>query len=236
MSFVKVPILRGFTEIQNLYKLVIPLRGMICGGYARYCCSPLHKPVETIDIDIYPFDEESYKNIKNSLDSVGFKEHRDSVNAMTYKLHEDNLYLATPKVQLIKPMKEGKIVSFGTVEEILSNFDFTITRACLISETECLVDEDFMKDEKSKTLKLKNIHCPVSSTLRCMKYARKGYWLPPSECIKLFLDWSERGEDYRVKLIDLFKKAETFDESKPEGTTGLTKEEIEELEALLHID
>jgi len=235
MSFIKVPILRGFTEIQNIYKLITPSKGMICGGYARYCCSPLHKPVETNDLDIYPFDETSYNEIRASLERIGFQIKTESVNAITYKLHEDILYSATPKLQLIKPMKEGKIVSFGTIEEILSNFDFSITRACVISETECLVDEDFLKDEKEKTLKLKNIHCPISSTLRCMKYARKGYWLPPSECIKLFEDWSNRDQAYKDNLFDLFRKSATFDETKPDNS-GLTKDEIEELERLLHID
>jgi hypothetical protein len=68
-----------------------------------------------------------------------------------------------------------------------------------------------------------------------MKYARKGYWLPPSECIKLFEDWSNRDQAYKDNLFDLFRKSATFDETKPDNS-GLTKDEIEELERLLHID
>jgi len=91
-----------------------------------------------------------------------------------------------------------------------------------------LVDADFMHDEEKKILRIKNIHCPISSTLRCMKYARKGYWLPPMQCCRLFIDWEERDEEYREKIIEFLKKSDMGE--------GLTKADIEEMEALMRID
>jgi hypothetical protein len=61
-----------------------------------------------------------------------------------------------------------------------------------------------------------------------MKYSRKGYWLKPIECLKLFNDWSQRDNAYRSKLIDFIAQAN-------EGK-GLTKEDVEELEKMMMID
>ncbi len=140
----------------------------------------------------------------------------------------DHPFFASPPIQLIKPMKEGRVVSFGSMKEILSNFDFTVIRAGLLDYTLALVDADFIHDEGARILRLKNIHCPISSTLRCMKYARKGYWLPPFNCIKLFLDWDGRDDNYRIKLIEFLDKANDGE--------GLTQKDIDELEALMRID
>jgi len=129
---------------------------------------------------------------------------------------------------LIKPIREGKIVASGEMKEILENFDFTVIRCGFTSSQKILVDADFLHDEERKILRLKNIHCPISSTLRCMKYAAKGYWLKPFETLKLFLDWDSRSDEYRNKLVDFLEKSK-------EGE-GLSKEDITELEALMRID
>lgn len=76
-------------------------------------------------------------------------------------------------------------------------------------------------------LRILNIHCPISSLLRVMKYARKGYYMRPVEALKLFNDWQQRDPDYRDRMKELF-------------TTGqfgkITKEEIDELEKLMRVD
>jgi len=61
-----------------------------------------------------------------------------------------------------------------------------------------------------------------------MKYSRKGYWLRPFECLKLFIDWTDRPDDYRVKLVEFLRKASEND--------GLTQAEVDELEAMMRID
>ena len=133
-----------------------------------------------------------------------------------------------PPIQLIKPMQEARIVSFGDKKTILENFDFTVIRAAIISSEQVYVDADFLHDEKHTLLRLKNIHCPVSSSLRCMKYSRKGYWLRPFECLKLFIDWTDRPDEYRVKLVEFLHKASEND--------GLSQEEVDELETMMRID
>jgi len=74
---------------------------------------------------------------------------------------------------------EGAVVTIGTLEDILDNFDFTVVRAAILNRHEVMVDRDFMADEGNRRLVFKNIHCPVSSLLRALKYARKGYYMRP---------------------------------------------------------
>jgi hypothetical protein len=234
-GFEKVLVFRGFTEIEQLHnelKKEIKRDAFICGGYVRYMCSPRHDPSPASDVDIYCMNEEVFEKVKKLFKRTDIAltiKHENDIS-ITYQrpTSSDHPFFASPPIQLIKPLKEGRVVSFGSMEEILTNFDFTVIRAGLLDHTLALVDADFIHDEGARILRLKNIHCPISSTLRCMKYARKGYWLPPFNCLKLFLDWDERDADYRAKLVEFLALANNGE--------GLTQKDIDELEALMRID
>lgn len=233
-GFVLLPILRGFTEIQNLYNMIISSVGdeaFICGGYVRYMASTRHDPFEAGDIDVYSMNTESFMELKSVLRrSYGLTVKHENDVSLTFSRCYDtkNAMFTCKTIQLIKPIKEGSIITEGSIEDIIDNFDFTVIRCGMVNRDMALVDADFEHDETEKILRLKKIHCPVSSTLRCMKYSKKGYWLPPTQALKLFIDWDGRGEDYRAKLQDFLLKAN-------EGTK-LTQEEVDELEALMRID
>jgi len=230
MSFKEVDLKRGFYEIEKFFDICQRYDSVICGGYARYCASPLptKKVVIPGDVDIFSHSDISIDDLLNEFISIGYK-----------KMHENNLSITLepedekkieleifPIPQIIKPIREGKIISCGTNEELLENFDFSITRAAILSPTTVLVDEDFEEDERRKILRLKNIHCPISSMIRCCKYAKKGYFIRPMEALKLFKEWDIRGEDYRNRMIELFDRSDN----------NLTRDEIDELEALLRVD
>jgi hypothetical protein len=142
--------------------------------------------------------------------------------------HQDMRWNILPRVNLIRPIEEGRIKTTGTIEEILNNFDFSVTRAALISPTEGLVDEHFMEDEANGRLRIMNIHCPISSLLRSIKYCKKGYWLTSLEACKLFVDWEARDSDYRRNIIDTLTRINS--ENKP------TQQELNELYRLMRID
>ena len=181
-----------------------------------------------MDIDVYCETEDVFGILQKALEAANLEVRHENNISLTYEGKEDGDYAYMPPIQLIKPMQEARIVSFGNKKTILENFDFTVIRAAILTPEEVMVDADFMHDEKHTLLRLKNIHCPVSSTLRCMKYSRKGYYLRPFECLKLFIDWSDRSDEYRLKLIDFLEKASEND--------GLSKEEVDELEAMMRID
>lgn len=229
-GFETAPLIRGFGEISPWWQEITDLGGVVCGGYARYCASPrlTEKVIGASDVDIFPRDEPSFDRLVGYIKDAGLEPKHENPMSLTYKIPKEGKFTLTPTVQLIKPVQKGRIVSLGDTETILRNFDFTIIRAAIVSPTECLVDADFAHDEPLGILRLKNIHCPISSTLRCMKYSRKGYWLRPMEALKLFLDWDNRGEDYRRELVDYLTKANSGE--------GLTQEEVDHLEALMRID
>jgi hypothetical protein len=232
-----IPLLRGFTEIEKLYTEVTARQGIICGGYARYCASPINEPVKAGDADVFPLVTEAFETLKQFFVSEGFAIKHENDISLTFHPHTDIKWIACPIVQLIKPAIEGKVVTLGTMENILNNFDFAIVRAGIVNAKEVMVDDDFEADEKSKMLHIKNIHCPISSVFRLIKYTKRGYWVTPREVLKLFVDWENRDDEYRLKIVELFKKSESFDPDAPdESKGGLSKEEIDELEELMRID
>ena len=239
MGYKTVNIKRGFYEISEFFKICQENDAVICGGYARYCVSPLPtaKVVPAGDVDIFPRTEDATENVVKILMDMGYEKRHENHVSITLKPSDGRMENLEhfPIPQVIKPVVEGRIVTLGSVEEILDNFDFTIVRAAIISPTEAIIDDDLENDEKHKVIKLRNIHCPVSSLLRCCKYARKGYFLKPSEALKLFNDWMDRGEDYRIRILELFGHSSLGKKSE-ENPDGMTQEEIDELESLLRID
>lgn len=232
-TYIQTPVLRGFSEIALVYELAQRHNFMICGGYARYCASQSATPIPAGDVDLFPQSDTNHEALIAEIKAIGFEVKHENEISVTFKRlaeHADVRWTVCPVIQVIKPVLQGAIVTVGPMEEVLNNFDFTIVRAAILNPTTVLVDEDFIADDKACKLKLKNIHCPISSTMRCIKYSKKGYWLALSESVKLFLDWNERGPEYQQKLIGLIDAMKT-----PEGEEP-NKEDIEELEKLMSID
>jgi hypothetical protein len=224
-----VPIYRGFYEIKKIFDIITPHGAFICGGYARYCASNHKNPLIGADVDIYCPSEEVFLSLKSLfMETNKLEIKHENEMAVTFKKCYEGHLSHTPIIQLIKPIKEGRVVAIGDMKDILSNFDFSVVRAGIINDHECMVDADFLHDEERRILRLKNIHCPISSTLRCMKYASKGYWLPPVQCLKLFSDWDSRTDEYRQKLFDFLIEAQDGE--------GLSKEQVEEMESMMRID
>jgi len=231
--FIETPILRGFSEIALIWDIAQKHGSMICGGYARFCASQLPKPAPAGDVDLFPQSNDGHAALIAAITAIGFEIKHENDISVTFKHleeHADPRWVICPTIQVIKPVLQGAIVTVGPVRDVLNNFDFTIVRAAILNPTTALVDQDFMEDDKAWKLHLKNIHCPVSSLMRCIKYSKKGYWLGLAESVKLFRDWSDRGEEYQSKLVGLIEKMKM-----PEGEEP-NKEDIEELEKLMNID
>jgi hypothetical protein len=203
-TFVQVPIIREYDRVERLLKLIGKRKAFICGGYARFVCSQREKPKACYDVDIYCHDEKTYKAMLNVLKKAGFVIKEENVVCVVYK-KEDTI---NRPVQLIKPVKDFKMLTVGKMEDILANFDFTVARAGILSSKHVLVDIDFPEDDKNANLVVKNIHCPISSSIRMMKYAKKGYMIRPREVFKLFLDWEARPIEYKQEIIELFAQSD----------------------------
>lgn len=226
-KFKRVIVRRGFTEIKSLYNLTHKHGAMILGGYVRYMVSTHATPHIAGDVDVYCRDDKTFKAMHKALLERHLVIGHENEISLSFKKSKAGNFSSCPAIQLIKPLDIGMIVAAGDMERVLENFDFTIVRAGLITRNKALVDIDFIEDELHQRLVLKNIHCPVSSLLRCCKYTRKGYYLRPAEAMKLFVDWDARDDDYRMRIVNLFKKSNLGD---------ITEQEVNELEVLLRID
>lgn len=233
-GWVQIPCQRGIFEIGPVFDLLDKHGGRIIGGYARYACSTREKPVTAGDLDIFPVgatQEESeavFKALSEALAAAGLKVKHENNVSLSYEVQETGPFRNCPTIQLIKPVLEGAVVTRGTVEEILGSFDFTIVRVALnLDRKTATAWASFDVDEQKKRLRILNIHCPISSLLRVMKYGRKGYYMRPVESLKLFNDWEQRDQGYRARMNELF-------------TTGqmgnITQQKIDELEKLLRVD
>lgn len=234
-GWVQIPIRRGIFEITRLLDLRDKCGGRIIGGYARWCCSERQSLHPAHDVDIFPIAEKEgdksdtiFEAWKVALAAEGLKVLHENEVSITYEKTETGPLMACPVIQLIKPTTAGAIVTEGTVEQVLGNFDFTIVRVALNPDRlTATAWASFIEDDNKGLIRILNIHCPISSLLRVCKYARKGYYCRPAEAMKLFADWDGRSPDYKSKIVDLFQKG---------GFGEISKEEIEELEKLLHID
>lgn len=236
-GWVQIPVLRGIYEIIPVLDLCDKFGGKVIGGYARYCCSSNENPVNAGDVDIFPVGKDTeeskkiYESWVNQLSTVYkiSKIHENNVS-ITWNNKKDNIvpFNRCPTIQLIKPVDEGAIHTQGSLETVLGNFDFSVVRVAINQDRETATAwASFNEDEKHKQLRLLNIHCPISSLLRVIKYAHKGYYIKPFESLKLFVDWMNRSQEYRDKII------KSFEESR---IRELNQKEIDELEALMRID
>lgn len=224
-KLVKVKIVRNKELVKELLKTIGTREAYIMGGFARHCCSP-NKAQNYSDIDIYCRDEKAFESMRKKLKSIGLIEHKKEYKVCIMYRKNKNVF-NNLKVQLIKPIEDFNLKTKGSIEDILRNFDFSIARVGILNENYCIADEDFLKDEKAKKIRVKFIHCPISSTIRLMKYAKKGYKISPREVFKLFMDWDNRDDDYINTLYNLFEKADKGE---------ITDVEIEHLERLLRRD
>jgi hypothetical protein len=219
-----LPILRGQEQIQIIMDdFLIENMSWIAGGFARWALSPHKKPYEASDIDIFCRDKKIFGFMVNVFSHI-FEIRSDNPACIAYNKSKKDRYKNLLPIQLIKPRRDSVVITEGPIEEIINGFDFPVSRAAIMTIEEGLVDDDYEDDELKKKLHLKVIHCPISSTFRVIKYCKKGYSITMREVVKLFADWSDRPESYRIKLLELIRKEEP------------TQDEIDNLERLLRID
>lgn len=211
--------------------------GFIAGGYGSWYYDSRNS-AEPSDIDIfsienrfeyYPPEEPDGVFVPESpiidiLLELGYEEEKELPNAIQYKPPRGDML----KVQYVKPFQNQWMKTFGTPNEVLEQFDFTVAMVALEKNGEYYYihyHEDFAKHNKKYRLYIKHINCPIAVAMRVTKYVKKGYYIGPKELIKLFIEWENRDDEYRTQLRDLLEK---------EGE--LSPEEWWDMERLLRID
>lgn len=249
----------GITAVQELCRVlenrtldsnthsVLTWNANVCGGFARWACSPRIDSPLPADIDIFPASEEDYETLNfictNVMNLV-----RTNEIAVTFQIRHG--FLKEQKVQLIKPPTEKTdtaITLSESIHEVIEQFDFSICRVGfplysgeMFPGDDVQVfygypvgDDDFEHDEEHQVIRLVHSHCPISSLARAIKYVKKGYNLPIHKMVDFFVDWDTRTKEYQEKLKENMRKIGDMIEG--EGDK-MSDEEFWEMERLLWID
>ena len=224
-KFITGSYIRGESVIRQLGKILGDSRCFICGGFAKWACSPQKKPAPAGDIDIYSETNEEFERVCSKLVSAGFSQKNESPAQRTFVDDRFKLFgKINLEIQVIKPIKQGSVVMVGTVQEILANFDFTVSRVAIRLDGTVIMDEKFEEHEKARLLVIRAIHCPISQVYRIAKYTRKGYFCSVREVLKLLTDWEQRDPDYKTTIAKILALEDP------------SKEDIDVLERFLHVD
>lgn len=222
-----LPILREQETIDLIFSLTEGL-GFICGGFARYCISQSKIPIVPNDIDIFCETEEVYEKIASLFEKANnVKKGRKTKIETKYKIQLGNktgFHQEYYGVQLIKPTQIMNMISVGDVYTILDNFDFTIARCAILPDNKTVAHVSFMAHELMKTLVITNIHCPISSLKRVIKYCQKGYTVESFELLKLFIDYENRSTEWKKTIANGL------------GENQLNEEEIQKFLELMYFD
>jgi hypothetical protein len=215
-KIVKSEIKRG-TDVIKLVFEISGGEGFIAGGFARYCLSNLTNPSIPGDIDLFCHDEKTYERILERFSNHPKCVKKSNTTIETkfeYRInsgYHQNGY----SIQLIKPIQILNMVSEGGYTEILSNFDFTVSKAAILPTLEAFVWHSFHDDDACKALIVDHIHCPISSMKRVIKYTQKGFSIESVELLKLFEDYEKRSERWKnIVKKGLTTALETLEEQK----------------------
>lgn len=187
---------------QEFIDLVFDLtggRGFICGGFARWACSIVEQPIVPNDIDVFCGDETTYEAIASRFTNDSrAKQQSDTAIETKYNIVlRGGFDQRTIAVQLIKPTTIFNMVATGDWINVLDNFDFTIAKCAILPTGDAWAHVDFDIHEAAKALVITNIHCPISSMKRVIKYTSKGYTIESAELLKLFVDYENRSPQWK---------------------------------------
>lgn len=179
----------NFWVLNWLDEFMIGHNGFICGG----CFKNIFNKERVKDIDIF---------FKNQTDWNNAVEHYDNLTVGYWtgdggEVSEDEaeyiFYYENDNVKAYKHIETGTVIElcckiFGTAEEILNQFDFTITKFAYYKENvkdedgesivyKVMYDDCFFEHLHMKRLVTdKNILFPMSTFERMLRYAKYGYF------------------------------------------------------------
>lgn len=187
-------------------KLVFELtkgKGFIAGGFARYCVSENINPICPGDIDVFTGDMGTFTDIYLAFKAnPSLKQRSDTEIETKFEyVFKEGFKKEVLNIQLIKPVHISNMNSRGDFISVLTNFDFTISKAAILANGEAWMHHQFERDDRGGHLVIEKIHCPISSMKRVIKYAQKGYTIESKELLKLFKDYETRPTDWK-KLVD----------------------------------
>lgn len=202
LDYKKATIWRELDTIKLIFELTKG-KGFIAGGFARYCVSERSNPNCPGDIDVFTGDMGIFTDIFLAFKANPFLKQRSDTEIETKfeYVFKEGFKKEVLNIQLIKPVHISNMNSKGDFISVLTNFDFTISKAAILPNGEAWVHHQFERDDNEGNLVIEKIHCPISSMKRVIKYTQKGYTIESKELLKLFKDYEMRPSEWKM-LVD----------------------------------
>lgn len=182
--FIKSPI-NTYFSLHRFKKYLNGVDGFITGG----CFKDIFNNKEVRDIDMFFFNEEGFKKAVDIFKDK-YKKVYENDNCIAFYDKKGGI-----QIELVRSI-------FGTPEEVMMQFDFTIVKACLHKyEKEGEEVFEFLYHPKF----FEHLHCnklviddgmpkPVATFNRVLKYTRYGFGLCRESKIKLINEIITRGD------------------------------------------
>lgn len=168
----------NFYQLKFLDEFMLGHKGFICGG----CFKNIFNNEKTKDLDVF------FESKKDWDDAVKYYDTQDSFE----------LYYHNDNVRAYKHIESGIVLElcckvFGSPQEIISNFDFTIVKFAYFKEVDELTtkymvmyDDKFFEHLHLKRLVIDDlILYPASTFERVLRYAKYGYFPCKESKLKL---------------------------------------------------
>jgi hypothetical protein len=188
-----IPVQRISPAAIDLIKALTPHDCYIAGGYARWACSPRSDTPLPTDIDVVCPSKEQFKAAKKTVLTDGGEKLRDTKFSFTFSGYDSPL-----KIQLLKTFHGD------TLEEALSEIDFSVCRVALITTYDGIADRNFLKDERASRLRVMAIEkqSVVNTFCRLLRYARKGYDISQTDITRVLKVIQNADIDESPALVD----------------------------------
>lgn len=189
----------NFFMLNWLDEFLVGHKGFVCGG----CFKNIFNNERVKDIDIFFRNSEDWNRAVFYFDerSVGYDDY--DCGPLSEEDAEYKFYYENRKVKAYKHLKSGKVIElcksvFGTPKEVISRFDFTITKFAYYKEEvtdengeknikdKIVCDEHFFEHLHLKRLVIDDeIPFPMSTFERVLRYAKYGYFPCKETKVKL---------------------------------------------------
>lgn len=208
----------NFWVLNWLDKFMVGHNGFICGG----CFKNIFNKEKVKDIDIFFENQNDWDNAVEYYDNLTAGYWKEDGSEVSEDEAEYVFYYKNDNVKAYKHIKTGVVIElcckiFGTAEEILNQFDFTITKFAYYKDViedefgesivyKVMYDDSFFEHLHMKRIVTdKNILFPMSTFERMLRYAKYGYF-PCKETkmkiIKAIRNLSEKQVELSESLYD----------------------------------
>lgn len=183
-------VMRVLREIEDV--------AFIAGGAARSMIEPTAPDHSDIDVYLRTADEDGSARalIAASLAGLQYTELGRAGMSVVY----GTTRRMTKPVQVIQPARNGEHVTYGTPEEVIDGFSFTVEQYAIDlvdGDLTAIFTEDAEVAHREHRIRLHRVHNPVSSAYRLQKYGGKGYRASMDEVVKLFRAWEALSAEQR---------------------------------------